>query len=285
MGKVLPSGAGRMKKRIAFLLIAAILIGSGIYTYVRFAWDSPHRGDIVLYGNVDIRDVSLGFRVAGRIEKLLREEGDRVAKGDLLAVLDKGPFTEEMRLRQAELNEARAVFLNARQLYERQKSLLAEGATSQEAHHSALFAFEGARARVETIQAALNLAHLNWKDTEIYAPDSGIILTRVRERGSVVAQGMTVYTLALDDPVWIRTYIDEPRLGFVYPGQQARITTDSGGSYTGQVGFISPQAEFTPKSVETAQLRTDLVYRMRVIVSSADTGLRQGMPVTITLEP
>ena len=274
-----------MKKRIAFLLIAAILIGSGIYTYVRFAWDSPHRGDIVLYGNVDIRDVSLGFRVAGRIEKLLREEGDRVAKGDLLAVLDKGPFTEEMRLRQAELNEARAVFLNARQLYERQKSLLAEGATSQEAHHSALFAFEGARARVETIQAALNLAHLNWKDTEIYAPDSGIILTRVRERGSVVAQGMTVYTLALDDPVWIRTYIDEPRLGFVYPGQQARITTDSGGSYTGQVGFISPQAEFTPKSVETAQLRTDLVYRMRVIVSSADTGLRQGMPVTITLEP
>jgi len=273
-----------MKKRIVFLLIV-IILGSGIYAYVHFTKDSHDRGGIVLYGNVDIRDVSLGFRVAGRIEKLLREEGDRVVKGDLLAVLDKEPFTEEMRLCQAELSEARAVFLNAQQLYERQKSLLAEGATSQEAHHSALFSFEGARARVETIQAALNLAQLKWKDAEIYAPNSGIILTRVREEGSVVAQGMTVYTLALDDPVWIRTYIDEPRLGFVYPGQQARITTDSGGSYAGQVGFISPQAEFTPKSVETAQLRTDLVYRIRVIVATPDTGLRQGMPVTITLEP
>ena len=274
-----------MKKRIVLLLIAVILIGSGVYAYIRFAGSSHDRGAVVLYGNVDIRDVSLGFRVAGRIEKLLREEGDRVTKGDLLAVLDKGPFTEEMRLRQAELNEARAVFLNAKQLYNRQKSLLAESATSQEAHHSALFAFEGARARVETIQAALNLARLNWKDTEIYAPNGGIILTRVREEGSVVAQGTTVYTLALDDPVWIRTYIDEPRLGFVYPGQQARVTTDSGGSYTGQVGFISPQAEFTPKSVETAQLRTDLVYRLRVIVAAPDAGLRQGMPVTVTLEP
>jgi len=274
-----------MKKRISFLLIVTTLICSGVYAYVFFTRDSPDRGDIVLYGNVDIRDVSLGFRVAGRIEKLLREEGDRVAKGDLLAVLDKEPFIEEMRLRRAELGEARAAFLNAKQLYERQKSLLAEGATSQETHHSALFAFEGAMARVETVQSALNLAQLNWKDTEIYAPNSGIILTRVREEGSVVAHGMTVYTLALNDPVWIRTYIDEPRLGFVYPGQQARITTDSGGSYVGQVGFISPQAEFTPKSVETAQLRTDLVYRMRVIVAAPDAGLRQGMPVTITLEP
>ena len=274
----------KMKKRIAFLLLIIVLICSGIYIYIRFTRNAHDRGDIVLYGNVDIRDVSLGFRVAGRIEKLFREEGDHVAKGDLLAVLDKGPFTEEISLRQAELNEAKAVFLNAKQLYERQQSLLAEGATSQEAHHSALFAFEGAKARVETIQAALNLARINWKDTEIYAPNSGIIMTRVREEGAVVASGMTVYTLALNDPVWIRTYIDEPRLGRVYPGQQARIMTDSGGSYTGQIGFISPQAEFTPKSVETAQLRTDLVYRIRVIVTVPDTGLRQGMPVTVTLK-
>ena len=274
-----------MKKRISFLLIAVVLICSGIYAYVHFTRNSHDRGDIILYGNVDIRDVSLGFRVAGRIEKLFCEEGDHVAKGDLLAVLDKGPFAEEMNLRRAELSEARAVFLKAKQLYERQKSLLAEGATSQEAHDNALFSFQGAKARVETIQAALNLAQLNWKDTEIYAPNPGTILTRVREEGSVVAQGMTVYTLALNEPVWIRTYIDGPRLGFVRPGQKARVTTDSGGSYEGQVGFISPQAEFTPKSVETAQLRTDLVYRMRIIVTAPHTGLRQGMPVTVTLEP
>jgi HlyD family secretion protein len=84
--------------------------------------------------------------------------------------------------------------------------------------------------------------------------------------------------------VWVRTYVDEPDLGQVYPGQKATVRTDSGGVYKGQVGFISPQAEFTPKTVETTELRTDLVYRLRVIVADPDEGLRQGMPVTVILE-
>jgi len=82
----------------------------------------------------------------------------------------------------------------------------------------------------------------------------------------------------------VRTYVDEPNLGNVHPGLAATVTTDSGGRYTGQVGFISPQAEFTPKNVETRQLRTDLVYRLRVIVDNPDQGLREGMPVTVTFD-
>jgi HlyD family secretion protein len=97
---------------------------------------------------------------------------------------------------------------------------------------------------------------------------------------------MPVYTLSLVDTVYVRAYVDEARLGKVIPGAKLLVTTDtSARQYTGQVGFVSPRAEFTPKSVETPELRTDLVYRLRIVITDADDGLRQGMPVTIMLAP
>jgi HlyD family secretion protein len=109
------------------------------------------------------------------------------------------------------------------------------------------------------------------------------VLTRAVEPGAIVAAGNPVYTLSLESPVWVRTYIDEPDLGNVHPGMKAVVVTDSGGRYEGHVGFISPEAEFTPKSVQTTDLRTALVYRLRVVVDAPDTGLRRGMPVTVRI--
>ena len=96
----------------------------------------------------------------------------------------------------------------------------------------------------------------------------------------------TVYALAVTDPVWIRTYVPETALGKVKPGMPVTVSTDTPGSrtYTAQIGFVSPTAEFTPRAVETPELRSSLVYRVRLIVQDADDGLRQGMPVTISLD-
>jgi HlyD family secretion protein len=123
-------------------------------------------------------------------------------------------------------------------------------------------------------------------DATLVAPAAGFILTRVREPGAIVASGEAIFTLAVSSPVWVRAYVDEPDLGRVRPNMAASVTTDSapGKIYHGHVGFISPVAEFTPKTVETRELRTDLVYRLRVIVDNPDQGLRQGMPVTVTLD-
>ncbi|ATJ83351.1 efflux RND transporter periplasmic adaptor subunit [Halomonas beimenensis] len=173
----------------------------------------------------------------------------------------------------ARLDEARA------QLRAAEKALaLAEAGPRRED-------IEQARAQLNADRAALNLAQRRLADATLIAPNGGIILTRVREPGTVVAPGDTIYTLSLTSPVWIRTYVDEPELGRIYPGMPAEIHTDSGGIYRGQVGFISPRAEFTPKTVETRELRTSLVYRLRVIVENPDNGLRQGMPVTVVLQP
>jgi HlyD family secretion protein len=135
-----------------------------------------------------------------------------------------------------------------------------------------------ARARLEKTQTAL-------ADATLMAPSNGIISVRAREQGAIVQAGQTVYTLTLNDPVWIRAYVPQPRLGRIKPGMPVKMTIDSmpGRQYDGTVGFISPEAEFTPKTVQTEQVRDDLVYRIRVIASDPDDVLRQGMPVTVLI--
>jgi HlyD family secretion protein len=100
-----------------------------------------------------------------------------------------------------------------------------------------------------------------------------------------VQAGQTIYTLTLNDPVWIRAYVPQPRLGRIKPGMTVGVSIDSmpGKRYEGTVGFISPDAEFTPKTVQTDQVRDDLVYRIRVIATDPDNVFRQGMPVTVQI--
>jgi HlyD family secretion protein len=142
-----------------------------------------------------------------------------------------------------------------------------------------------ARAQLRASEAQLLLAQRRLAYTNLYAKERGVVNTRIVEPGAVVQANTPAYTLALTDPVWVRTYISEPDLGRVHSGVKAEILTDSnpGKPYEGWVGFVSPVAEFTPKTVETQELRTSLVYRARVYVKNADSGLRQGMPVTVRI--
>jgi HlyD family secretion protein len=270
------------RKAIVLILLLAIIVGGYVIWQGHKA--EKQNGILTLYGNVDIRDVALGFRVAGRISEMLFEEGDKVKQGTILATLDKTPFEESLAIAKAELAETEAVRVNAEKSYSRRAELVKTGGVSKSDFDEALAARDQAVARVATAGARLDQAQTQLEDAEIHAPCNGTILTRVCEPGSIVAIGSPVYTLALDNPVWIRTYVDETNLGNIYPGQKAHVSTDTGGSYEGQIGFISPQAEFTPKNVETTQLRTNLVYRLRIIVDNPDNGLRQGMPVTVTID-
>lgn len=140
-----------------------------------------------------------------------------------------------------------------------------------------------ARAALDQAQAVAAQARLNLSDAELYSPSAGIILTRTVEPGTLLAAGSTVFSLSLTSPVWVRAYVSERHLGQAAPGREIAIYTDSrpGKPYRGKIGFVSSTAEFTPKNVETPELRPDLVYRLRIIVSDADDALRQGMPVTL----
>ncbi|WP_054179990.1 secretion protein HlyD [Trabulsiella odontotermitis] len=140
-----------------------------------------------------------------------------------------------------------------------------------------------AKANLEQAQAQLAQAQLDLHDTTLIAPSDGTLLTRAVEPGSMLNAGSTVLTLSLTRPVWVRAYVDEKNLNQAQPGRELLLYTDGRPDkpYHGKIGFVSPTAEFTPKTVETPDLRTDLVYRLRIIVTDADDALRQGMPVTV----
>ena len=142
-----------------------------------------------------------------------------------------------------------------------------------------------AETKLKAITAALDLARQRLSDTRLYAPSKGIIQNRILEPGDMAFPQTPVFTLALDDPIWVRAYVPEPDLGKIKEGMKAEISTDSfpGKKYLGWVGFISPASEFTPKNVETPELRTRLVYQVRVFICQSYGELRLGMPVTVNI--
>jgi HlyD family secretion protein len=233
------------------------------------------------------------------------------AQSAALTSLETGTRPEEIEQARAFVAERQATLENARRTLARQETLAARGYTPHLQHDDAIAAvgeaearlkfaqktlklaeigprqedIEQARAQLNADKAALSLAKRRLADTDLFAPNEGIILTRVREPGAIVTAGETIYTLTLISPVWVRTYVSGPDLGRIHLGMAAEVYTDARTTYRGQIGFISPVAEFTPKTVETRELRTSLVYRLRVIVANPDNRLKQGMPVTVVLKP
>ncbi len=140
-----------------------------------------------------------------------------------------------------------------------------------------------AKAAVEAATAALRSADIARHDAQLTAPAVGIVRNRLLEPGDMASPAQPVISLALTDPRWARIYLNEPALVWVREGVPATISSDSfpGKPFAGWVGFISPTAEFTPKTVESPSVRTALVYQARVYVCDPHDELRLGMPVTV----
>ena len=144
---------------------------------------------------------------------------------------------------------------------------------------------DAARAQLKAYEAALEKAKEELADTRLYAPEQAVVQDRILEPGDMASPQTPVFTLALDNPIWVRAYVSEPDLGKIAPGMRAEVKTDSfpGKTYRAWIGFISPTAEFTPKQVETTELRSKLVYRLRVYVCNPQNELRLGMPADVLI--
>ena len=134
--------------------------------------------------------------------------------------------------------------------------------------------------------AAVALAQRNFDDTKLYAPSDGVIEDRILQPGDMASPASPVFTMAMPSPLWVRAYVPEKNVGHVRLGQAATVATDSypGRVYHGWIGYLSPTAEFTPKTVETSELRTALVYQLRVYVCDGRGELRLGMPATVHID-
>jgi HlyD family secretion protein len=295
---------------------------------------------IVLYGNVDLREVDLAFNGSERIASVRVQEGDRVRKGQILATLSTRRLEPQLEQAEALAAAQRAALARLRhgsrpqQIAQARANLAlaqAEALVAQENDRRVAHLFRASdgravsrqdldtaqaqadvgAARVDVSRKALELAVLGprqediaqaaavlaadsahvrlleqqLRDAELRAPLAAVVRSRIAEPGDMASPQKAAFTLAILDPKWVRAYVSETELGRVHPGMPASVRVDAfpGRRFAGWVGYISPVAEFTPKTVETSDLRSSLVYQVRVFVSDPRDDLRLGMPATVYL--
>ena len=143
----------------------------------------------------------------------------------------------------------------------------------------------GGEAQVRAAQAQLALLRHQINEAVLRAPSGGVVRSRLLEPGDMASPQQPAYQIALAHPKWVRVYVGQPDLGRIRSGMPASVLSDSHPDQpvSGQIGHISSVAEFTPKSVETEELRTSLVYEVRVMVEDKDDRLRLGQPVTVRI--
>lgn len=277
------------KKLIIASILLIIIINLALICYRTFFNKKPT--SIKTFGNIEIRQVDLSFQVAGVINNLFVEEGDYVKKGDLIATLDDRDYRANYKKALYLKESSRAQAKDDLSKYKRNYPLCFDDTISREECETLLNKKDLSKAQFQENSANLEFQKLQLDYTKLYAPQDGIITTRVQEKGARVNANQIVYVMSLTKPVWIRTYIKETDLGNVKYGAHARVYTDTidpktgkKKEYSGYVGYISPVAEFTPKTVQTTDLRVDLVYRIRVYIDEVDEYLRQGMPTTVEID-
>ena len=329
-----------MNKKLAIASVAVVIIAA-----TAALWHVKRvpaaRGPLVLYGNIDLRQVSLAFNGSERIVRLNAQEGDRVTAGQVLGQLDtvalklrlaqaqaqsgvqqqalqrlqSGARPEELAQAGAGVAAAAAEADFARQQLDRlqlirqntagrgvslqdldsaltrQKVTLAQLESARKAQQLTVAGprkedLGQARAQLEVARAATALLEHQLADAELTAPIDAVVRARLMEPGDMASPQRPVFTLAILDPKWLRAYVNEADLGRIKPGMVASVSTDSfpDQPLPGKIGTISSVAEFTPKTVQTEELRTSLVYEVRVLVDDPDDRLRLGMPATARVD-
>ena len=251
-----------------------------------------------------------------RLEPRVRQaEAGVAAQSELLRKLRNGARPEEIAQARAAVAAAEAEAANARSQIERLQSISdaskgraisttdIETATAQARMTEAqarnrrealalLLAgsrkedIDQAQAQLDAAEADLALLQQQLKDAELISPTDGVIRNRLMEPGELATPQRPVFSIAITNPKWVRGYVSEPDLGRINTGMSASVGIDSnpGQPLEGTVGFISSTAEFTPKTVQTEELRTSLVYEVRVFVQDPQDRLRLGMPATVTID-
>ncbi|MCG3687742.1 MULTISPECIES: HlyD family efflux transporter periplasmic adaptor subunit [Aliarcobacter] len=245
------------------------------------------------------------------LEKSLEELNEKIFASKLeLSKLQTGYRQEEILEAKAAMEEAIENLNKTKDTYNRQTNLFKTKSTSEENFTISQLNYKQALATLDKAKALYELRKNGYRDEDIKiqesnlksleiqaeklkidlndsvikAPVDGVILTRFKEIGAITNAGESILEIAKTDEFWVRAYIDEKNLGNIKPGLKMSIQTDSRSeNYEGVIGFISPVAEFTPKNIETQELRADLVYSFRVIVKNPDDKIRQGMPVTLKI--
>ncbi len=340
-----------MQKRLRIIIPLVVLLGIGITLYDHFRGGSDN-STLTISGNIEVTEAQMSFKIPGRLQVRLVEEGDPVRTGQPLARLEKsdqeigvagaeanlayakavmaeleaGSRSQEIETARAELDKAQAAersaavqMQQARADYERYSNLYREGGvskklfetyslqneTAKNSRDEALSrirwateqldlrmagprreTIDQARAKVKAAAEALNQARTQLGYTQLNSPLDGVVLSTSAEAGEYLNPATPVATLGEIARPWLRAYINERDLGRIQLLQKVSVSTDSfpGKEYPGRISFISSQAEFTPKSVQTFEERAKLMYRIKIELENPAGELKPGMPADATID-
>ncbi len=260
-------------------------------------------------GTVEIRELRVAPLAAGRLVRLLKDEGDTVHRGDTVAVLEQPGLdaliaqqrarAEAATARTAEVQAAEADSERAARDVARARPLRESGVLAPQQFETLQSAAAAAAARLQAVRGAVResqaaragLAAIEATRDQLTltAPEDGIVLTRFADRGEAVTVGMPVVSIGVVHKPWIRAYVGERFLARVAVGQPVAVRLDAypDSAFTGRVVEISPRAEFTPRAALTERERADLVFAIKVRVDDPRGRLKAGLPVDleITLLP
>jgi len=251
---VISGPSNRERRTVKRILVITLVFGLMTPAACGSLWPGQEQPqtEIKLAGHIEATETDLAFQVPGRIEAISIDAGEEVKAGQVVAKLDDKVLRHEVDAALGAWDAADAS-PNPRRLKD---------------------------AELRQARAALELARLRLSYATLISPVGGLVLARSANPGELAAVGTTIITLGDLDHVWFEGYLPERDLGKVIYGQQADITIDGapGAKYSGVISFISPKAEFTPKTVETYRERVTMVYRVRIKLSNPQRMLKVGMP-------
>ncbi len=251
------------RRRIILLAVVLVLVvaGFGYYYYKNLT-----NNQLTASGTIEVTDVTVSSKVVARVLAVKVDEGSQVKQGETLAELDPS------ELQQA-VNSAQARYQIAKDDYARNKQLYADRMISPQQ-------FDAAASAQDVAKAALDTAQIQLDNATIRAPLSGVILVRAIEPGELAAVGTPIVTMADLSAVKLVVYLAEENIGKVSLGENVSVSVDSypGQTFTGKITYISDQAEFTPKSIQTKEERTTQVFGVKIEIPNPDQKLKPGMP-------
>jgi HlyD family secretion protein len=259
-----------LKKILPVAVVILTVTGATLYFEV-FRNMGTDKTKIEGSGTIEVTEIDISSKIAGRVEKLPEEEGISVKKGDLLVELEYDELSAQKYSTRANLVNAEANLRRIRDLYR-------EGSSPKQALDNAEAAWRVAKANDDLVQASI-------ENAVIYSPIDGVILEKNLEIGEMAFPGTAILTMADLDRPWIKIYVDEAKLGLVRLGQKADLRVDTYPAliFTGKVVSISDKAEFTPKTIQTKDERVKLMFAVKIAIDNPAGKLKPGMPADVDI--
>ncbi|MCE5299783.1 MAG: efflux RND transporter periplasmic adaptor subunit [Spirochaetia bacterium] len=258
----------KVKKARPFIAGAVILTILGFWLVPKMI---PDRGGITASGTIEVREVDVASRISSRVASISAREGDAVKKGQVMAVLDDSIVA-------AQRDAAAAVFKNAQDIYNRSSNLFKDSAISQQQ-------YDAAKANYISSMSQLKQAEVMYDESLVKSPWDGIILKRHVEEGELVSPSAPLFTVGDLSEARVTIYMPLKEMTVIKHGQAAQVSVDAfeGKVFEGKVTYISGEAEFTPKNIQTKDERVKQVFKVEVTVKNSEGYLKPGIPADVVI--